>query len=95
MPTMLLAASRQALGDRKTATELLEAGLKVASKERKDQFLYKLAELAALDGRIDQSRTLFERILKEGSDPDWQRLARQSLEESKSIPSFPPASKKK
>lgn len=89
------AASRQVLGDRKAAADLFEAGLKVASKERKDQFLYKLGELAALEGKPEQSRVLFERVLKEGTDPDWQRLARQSLEEGKiSRPSVPPSKKK-
>ncbi|MDK9717983.1 MAG: tetratricopeptide repeat protein [Trichlorobacter sp.] len=89
------AVSRQALGDRKAAAGLLEAGLGASPNERKDQFLYKLGELAALDGRIEQSRALFERILKEGSDPDWQRLARQSLEESKLLRPPPSPSKKK
>ena len=88
------AVSRQSLGDRKAAAGLFESGLNAASKERKDQFLYKLGELAALEGRIEQSRTLFERVLKEGSDPDWQRLARQALEESKLLRP-PPSSKKK
>ena len=86
------AVSRQALGDRKAAAGLLETGLSTSPKERKDQFLYKLGELAALDGRIEQSRVLFERVLKEGSDPDWQRLARQSLEESKLLRTPPPPS---
>ncbi len=89
------AASRQAMGDRKAAAGLFEAGLKVASKERKDQFLYKLGELAALDGKPEQSQALFERVLKEGTDPDWQRLARQSIEEGKISRSSTPASKKK
>lgn len=89
------ASSHLALGDRKAAAGLFESGLKVASKERKDQFLYRLGELAALDGKPEQSRTLFERILKEGTDPDWQRLARQSLEEGKISRPAQPASKKK
>ena len=89
------AASRQALGDRKAAAGLLEAGLKVATRERKDQFLYKLGELAALDGKLEQSRTFFERVLKEGTDPDWQRLARQSLEEGKLSRPVPSPSKNK
>ena len=89
------AASRQALGDRKAAAGLLEAGLKVATRERKDQFLYKLGELAALDGKLEQSRTFFERVVKEGTDPDWQRLARQSLEEGKLSRPVPSPSKNK
>ncbi|SJZ33765.1 Tetratricopeptide repeat-containing protein [Trichlorobacter thiogenes] len=89
------ASSRLALGDRKAAIGLFESGLKAASKERKDQFLYKLGELAALEGKSEQSRAMFERVLKEGTDPDWQRLARQSLEEGKLSRQPQPTSKKK
>jgi len=91
----IAASSRQVLGERKAAAVLLEAGLKAASKERKEQFLYKLGELAALDGRSQQARTLFERVLNEGRDPDWQRLARQALEDDKlSRPAVAPSKKK-
>lgn len=89
------ATSRQAQGDRKGAANLLEAGLKTVPKERKDQFMYKLGELAVLDGRIQQAQTLFEQVIKEGKDPDWQRLARQALEDSKISRSVVPSSKKK
>ncbi|QOX80283.1 tetratricopeptide repeat protein [Trichlorobacter lovleyi] len=91
----IAASSRQVLGERKAAAVLLEAGLKAASKERKEQFLYKLGELAALDGRSQQARALFERVLNEGRDPDWQRLARQALEDDKlSRPAVAPSKKK-
>lgn len=83
------AAAKQAQGDRKGAVYLLETGIKSVPAAHKDQFLYKLGELAALDGRVDQSRALFEKILKEGKDPDWQSLARQSLEDGKIL--RPPA----
>lgn len=79
------AASKQAQGDRKGAVLLLETGMKSVPAAHKDQFLYKLGELAALDGRTEQARTLFEKIVKEGKDPDWQSLARQSLEDGKII----------
>lgn len=93
----IAAASKQALGDRKGAALLLENGIKVIPKANKDQFLYKLGELAALDGRTDQAQALFEKVLKEGKDPDWQSLARQSLEDSKMVrpPVLPPPSKNK
>jgi TolA-binding protein len=92
----IAASSRQGQGDRKAAIALLEAGLKIIPDQHKDQFLYKMGELAMLDGRVEQSRSLFERVIKEGKDPDWQRLARQALEDSKIIrPTPPPMSKKK
>ena len=89
------ATSRQAQGDRKGASNLLEAGLKNVPKERRDQFLYKLGELAVLDGRIQQAQGLFEQVIKEGKDPDWQRIARQALEDSKISRPVVPSSKKK
>ena len=89
------ASSRQALGERRAAAVLLETGLKVVSKERKEQFFYKLGELAALDGRNQQARALFERVLNEGKDPDWQRLARQALENDKLSRPAVPTSKNK
>jgi tetratricopeptide (TPR) repeat protein len=92
----IAASARQGQGDRKAAIALLEAGLKIIPDQHKDQFLYKMGELAMLDGRVEQSRSLFERVIKEGKDPDWQRLARQALEDSKIIrPTPPPMSKKK
>jgi TolA-binding protein len=89
------ASSHQARGNLKGAAGLLESGLKVAPKERKDQFLYKLGELAVQDGRDEQARKLFEQVIKEGKDPDWQRLARQALEDSvRSRPRLPMSKKK-
>lgn len=75
------AAARQSLGDRKGAISLLDQGLKQIPADRTEQFLYKLGELTAQDGRLEQARQYFEKIIKEGKDPDWQRLARLSLAE--------------
>jgi len=89
------AISRQAQGDLKGAAGLLEAGLKTAPKERKDQFMYKLGELSEQAGHAEQARKLFEQVLKEGKDQDWRRLARQALEDSKlSRPNLPMSKKK-
>ncbi len=77
------AASRQALGDRKGAASILENGVKIVPQTYKDQFLYKLGELALLDGRVEQGRALLDKVIKESKDPDWQSLARQALEDSK------------
>lgn len=76
------ASAKLSLNDTRAATSLLESGLELAEKERKDQFMYKLAELAAVAGQYEQSRSLYEKIVNEGHDPDWQRLARLALEES-------------
>ncbi len=75
------ASARQALGDRKGAITLLDQGIKQVPADRTEQFLYKLGELTAQDGRPEKARQYFEKIIKEGKDPDWQRLARLSLVE--------------
>lgn len=89
------AGARQAQGNRKAAAGLLETGLKTVSQERRDQFLYKLGELSLQDGNTKQAQTYFEQVVKEGKDPDWQRLARQALEDSKTSRPTPLPSKKK
>lgn len=77
------AMSYSASGDQKSAERLLEAAVKVVPAERRDQFIYRQGELARKEGRQKQANDFFEKIVKEGKDPDWQRLARQALIESK------------
>lgn len=79
------ATAKLAMNDSKGAAAMLEEALKRAPKGRKDQFMYKLAELSLQNGQFSQARTLFEKIAKEGSDPDWQQLARQNLAENKKL----------
>lgn len=89
------AQARQALGQRKEATALLESALKLVPQDRADQLLYKLGELAQQDGKIVQARSYFERVVKEGKDADWRRLATQSLEDLPTAPPAPPSKKSK
>jgi len=91
----IAALSRQAAGDRKNATAILETALKTVKNPNKDQFLYKLGELAQLDGEMEKARNIFERISKEGKDPDWQHLARRALVDSSISPVASPKSNKK
>lgn len=86
------AGARQAMGDRKGGIALLERGMAQVPPERKEQFLYKMGELALQDGRRKEARQYFEKIVKEGKDQDWQRLARLSLAE---IDLSPPPSQRK
>lgn len=83
------ASARQALGDRKGAINLLDQGVKQVPADRTEQFLYKLGELSVQDGRPEQGRQYFEKIIKEGKDPDWQRLARLSLAEINLVSPLP------
>jgi tetratricopeptide (TPR) repeat protein len=73
------AQARQGLGQKKEAIALLESALKILPKDGNDMFLYKLGELNMQDGNKPQARKYFEQLIKDGKDPDWRRLATQSL----------------
>jgi TolA-binding protein len=73
------AQARQSLGQYQQALQLLESGMKSVPVERRDQFLFKLGEVYQQHGQQDQARRYFEQLSKEGKDPDWRRLAAQSL----------------
>lgn len=85
------AQARQALGQYRQALQLLESGMKGVQAELHDQFLFKLGEVSLQDGKQDQARSYFEQLSKEGKDPDWRRLAVQSLH---TMAPSPPLSKK-
>lgn len=84
--------ARQMLGHYQQALQLLGTGLKSVPVERRDQFLYKLGEVSLQDGKPAQARSYFEQLSKEGKDPDWRRLAVQSLQ---SLALSPPSPSKK
>lgn len=89
------ASARYAQGDRKGASALLEEGITRVPLPVRDQLLYKQGEIAARDGRIPQARALFEQIVKQGKDPDWQRLARQALVDGTLLTPPPAVTRKK
>ena len=45
------------------------------------RFLYRIAELRKREGRSEEAVRNWEKIVKEGSDPVWQKLAAQKLAE--------------
>lgn len=73
------ALSQQAMGQYGQAFSMLQEGLKKVVKERQDQFVYKLGEVSLQENRLEQARGYFEQVVKTGQDPDWRRLARQAL----------------
>lgn len=77
------ALSEQALGRLARATSLLQEGMAKVAAERRDQFLYKLGEVALQESRTQQAREFFEQIITSGSDSDWRRLARQALQDKR------------
>ena len=74
------ASARESAGDRKGAAALLESGFKVSPSIQSDELLYKAADLNLYLGKKQVARGYYERILKSGQDPEWQRLAQQSIE---------------
>jgi TolA-binding protein len=74
------ASAREASGDRKGALRLVESGLKKPDLAGRDELLYKAGELNLYEGRKQLARNYFEKVVKNGKDPDWQKLARQAME---------------
>lgn len=75
----IAASSRDAVGERKNALKLLDAALKLADNKRKEEFMYKAGDISLRDGNVLRAREMFEQLVKNGKDPDWQNLARQAL----------------
>lgn len=73
------ATARLARGDRKGAMELLRSGSASAPEAQRDPFLYKMGEIARLEGRHDEAAGHFKAVAENGKDPDWQRMAAQAL----------------
>lgn len=86
------AQARGLLGQYKEALVLLQAGLKTSPPDRTDQFIYKLGEFNLQSGNLQQARSHFEQLSKNGKDADWRRLATQSLHSLPAV--LPPVSKK-
>ncbi|WP_306536362.1 tetratricopeptide repeat protein [Geobacter sp.] len=75
----VVATARLARGDRKGAMELLRAGSASAPEALRDPFLYKMGEIARLEGRHDEAAGHFQAVVTGGKDPVWQQMATQAL----------------
>jgi len=73
-------SAREASGDRKGALRLVEAGLMKPDLAKRDELLYKAGELNLHEGKKQLARNFFEKVVRNGKDPDWQKLARQAME---------------
>lgn len=74
------ASAREATGDRKGAITLLDRGLNLPANQNNEAMLYKAGQINILAGNTSKGKIYLEQILKKGKDPDWQRLAKQTLE---------------
>lgn len=72
-------SSRESMGDRKGALKLFEAALKLPNNPRNDEFVYRTAQINLHEGKTGRAKELFDQLVKNGKDPDWQKLARQAL----------------
>lgn len=73
------ASARESSGDRKGALKLLDIALKLPDNKRHEEFLYKAGDINLREGNESHAKVLFEYLVKNGKDPDWMKLARQSL----------------
>lgn len=76
---MVLAAGRLARRDWRGALAVYRKGFEASTAERREMFLYKMGEAELLDGKTDNARTCWERLVNEGRDPVWKSLAVQAL----------------
>jgi TolA-binding protein len=74
-----LSLSREASGNRRGAIDACRAGLTIESKEKRDQFLYKLGELLLQDRQPREARVQWAKLAKEGVDPEWRKMATQAV----------------
>lgn len=74
------ASARESSGDRKGALRLLENGIKLPAHGRTEEFLYKAGELNLQEGNKQRARSYLEQVAKSGKDPDWRKLAQQTLD---------------
>ncbi len=71
--------SELAAGNAGKALATFRSGLTEASLEGRDRFLYHIGELSLREGRGAEARNNWAKIVKEGSDPVWQKLATQAM----------------
>lgn len=61
------------------AMAAFSAGLEKAPPEGKDRFLYRIGELHKRAGRTEDAKKSWDKIVREGRDEGWQKLASQAL----------------
>ncbi|MDY0301142.1 MAG: tetratricopeptide repeat protein [Trichlorobacter sp.] len=75
------ASAEQESKNLERAKDLLVKGMEKTGAGYKDQFLYKLGELALQENKTAEARSFFETVAKSGTDPDWRKMAAQRLAE--------------
>lgn len=73
------ASVRESSGDYKGALKFLDYAINLPDNKRSDEFMYKAGEINLRNGNSQHAKVLFEYLVKNGKDSDWQRLAQQAL----------------
>jgi TolA-binding protein len=76
---MVMAAARLAGGDKKGAMSMYRAGYATARGEFRDAFLFKMGDLSRQEGNYDAAKDFWEKVVKEGSDSLWKKMASEEL----------------
>lgn len=74
------ASAKESNGDRKGALKLLDDGLSLEANKDNEAMLYKAGQISLVTGNKQKAKSYLEHVVQKGKDPDWQRLAQQSLE---------------
>ncbi|WP_243374360.1 tetratricopeptide repeat protein [Geotalea sp. SG265] len=74
-----LGAARRGMTDYRGAMAAYVAGLEEGGKGMKEQFLCAMGEMALQMKNYGEARDHWSRVLKEGTDPVWRRMAEQGL----------------
>ncbi|HKZ18344.1 MAG TPA: tetratricopeptide repeat protein, partial [Geobacteraceae bacterium] len=78
---LVLASARLARGDGKGAMTMYQSGYAAAQGEMRDACLFKMADLSRRQGDSDSARSMWEKLVREGTDPLWKKMAAQELSE--------------
>ncbi len=78
---MARAEARISRGDDKGAIVLCREGFAVAGDDFRDAFLYKLGELSGRLGDSDSAENYWKKLVDEGKDPFWKKMAAEQLSE--------------
>ncbi len=73
------ASALHGAGNISTALEAYRTGLSLAAPDSRDRFLYRIGDICLREGRNTEAKGYWDKILKEGSDAVWQKLASQAM----------------
>lgn len=78
---MVRATCKLTAGDGKGAMSMYRAGYAAAGAGSRDAFLFKMGDLSRREGNYEAARSLWEKIVTDGSDVFWKKMASGELED--------------